>query len=108
MGAVPQPLRIAAAHTPAVFVRGETGTLTLTVSNPTDGATDGSDHDRHARHARRPDARPARPAPGGRARDHDATCTRNDVLAPGACFPPITLSVRVAATAAAVSPPRRG
>ena len=32
---VPQPLRVTAAHSPAVFVRGATGTLTLTVSNPT-------------------------------------------------------------------------
>ena len=39
---VPQPLRITATHSPAVFVRGDVGTLTLTINNPTDGATDGS------------------------------------------------------------------
>ena len=39
---VPQPLQLEATHSPAVFVRGATGTITLTVANPTTGATDGS------------------------------------------------------------------
>ncbi len=76
---VPQPLRIAAAHAPAVFVRGETGTLTLTVSNPTATPTDGST-------TTVTNALPAgltlvsaRPARGGRARARPArapTCSR--------------------------------
>ena len=85
-----------------MFVRGETGTIMLTVSNPTSGATDGST------------TTVTQPLPAGltldrRERDgvdvhghHDVTCTRNDVLAPGASFPPITIGVRVATTAGAV------
>jgi peptidoglycan/xylan/chitin deacetylase (PgdA/CDA1 family) len=99
---VAQPLQIEAAHSPAVFVRGETGALTLSVSNPTDGATDGST------------TTVTHPIPAGLtslgasgtgwtcAGTNTVTCTRADVLAPGASFPPITINVRVATTANAV------
>jgi peptidoglycan/xylan/chitin deacetylase (PgdA/CDA1 family) len=96
---VDQPLQIAAAHSPAVFVRGGTASLTLTVSNPTATPTDGST------------TTVTNPLPAGLTligasgpgwTCANTTCTRTDVLAPGASFPPITLDVRVAATAAAV------
>ena len=84
-------------HSPGVFVRGETGTITLTVSNPTGHADRRHDHDGHAPDPRRADARSAPPAPAGRARPRPArapTCSR-----PARRFPPITIGVRVAATA---------
>jgi peptidoglycan/xylan/chitin deacetylase (PgdA/CDA1 family) len=96
---VPQPLKLAATHSPSVFVRGTTATITLTVSNPTSGPTDGST------------TTVTHPLPQGLTLVSAAgqgwtcaatTCTRNDVLAPGASFPPITLTVNVASTAGAV------
>ena len=100
---VPQPLRIAAAHAPAVLLRGGTGTLTLTVSNPTtDTPTD--DNPTVVTH----------PVPAGLTVTSavgdgwactgttTVTCTRGTVLAPGASLPPITLAVAVAPTAPAV------
>jgi uncharacterized repeat protein (TIGR01451 family) len=96
---VPQPLKLAATHSPSVFVRGATGTITLTVRNPTGTPTDGST------------TTVTHPLPAGLTLVSASgpgwtcpttTCTRNDVLAPGASFPPITLTVNVASTAAAV------
>ena len=92
---MPQPLQLEATHSPAVFVRGATGTITLTVANPTAGATDGST------------TTVTHPLPAGLTSTGASgpgwtcsgtttvTCTRADVLAPGAAFPPITLGVRV-------------
>jgi peptidoglycan/xylan/chitin deacetylase (PgdA/CDA1 family) len=100
---VPQPLKIAAAHAPAVFVRGAGGTITLTVSNPTtDTPTD--DNPTVVTHAI-PAGLTATNATGegwtcgGTA---TVTCTRSTVLAPGASLPPITIAVAVAADAPAV------
>ena len=101
---VPQPLRIAAAHAPAVFLRGGTGTITLTVSNPTDRHADRRQPDRgHARDPGRADGderggRRAGRAPGRRPSPARAAT----VLAPGASLPPITIGVRVAESAPAV------
>lgn len=99
---VPQPLQVEATHSPAVFVRGGTGTLTLTVANPTSAATDGST------------TTVTHPLPAGLtatsasgtgwtcAGTTTITCTRGDVLAAGAAFPPITIAVAVATGAPAV------
>jgi hypothetical protein len=99
---VPQPLQLEATHSPVVFVRGATGTITLTVANPTADATDGST------------TTVTHPLPAGLtatgasgpgwtcAGTTTITCTRTDVLAPGAAFAPITIGVRVAETAPAV------
>jgi uncharacterized repeat protein (TIGR01451 family) len=100
---VPQPLRVAAAHAPAVFLRGGTGTITLTVSNPTTD-TPSDDNPTVVTH----------PIPAGLSVASvsgegwactvttTVTCTRSTVLAPGAALPPITLAVNVAADAPAV------
>ena len=96
---VDQPLKLSVTHAPAVFVRGDTATLTVTVANPTAGATDGST------------TTVTHPLPAGLTLVSASgtgwmctttTCTRNDILAAGAAFPPITYTVRVATTAAAV------
>ena len=99
---VPQPLRITATHSPAVFVRGDAGTLTLTINNPTDGATDGST-------TTVTQSLPAGLTSTGASGTGwtctgttNLTCTRSDVLPAGGAFPPITVGVRVATTAAAV------
>jgi hypothetical protein len=100
---VPQPLKLAAAHAPAVFPRGGSGTITLTVSNPTtDTPTD--DNPTVVTH----------PVPAGLSvtsasgegwtctTTTTVTCTRGTVLAPGASLPPIAIGVSVAETAPAV------
>jgi peptidoglycan/xylan/chitin deacetylase (PgdA/CDA1 family) len=99
---VPQPLQIEPSHAPSVFVRGETGTLTLTVHNPTDKPTDGSA------------TTVTHPLPAGLTSlgasgagwactgTNTVTCTRADVLPAGGAFPPITINVRVAANAPTV------
>ena len=96
---VPQPLKLAATHSPSVFVRGSTATITLSVSNPTTMPTDGSV------------TTVTHPLPAGLTLVSASgsgwtctttTCTRTDVLAPGASFPPITYTVNVASTAPAV------
>jgi uncharacterized repeat protein (TIGR01451 family) len=100
---VPQPLRVDATHSPAVFVRGATGTITLTVSNPTtDTPTD--DNNTVVTHAM-----PAGLTSLGAAGDGwtctgttTVSCTRSTVLAPGASLPPITIRVSVAESAPAV------
>jgi hypothetical protein len=99
---VPQPLRIAAAHSPSVFVRGGTGTLTLTVSNPTDTATDGSTT---TVTQAIPSGLTSTGASGSGwtcSSTTTVTCTRNDVLGPGGTFPPISIGVSVASDAPAV------
>jgi len=93
------PLVIAAAHEPAVFTAGGTGTLTLTVSNrsgdPTDGETVTVEDEL-------PDGLTATAAGGdGWTCTAEVSCTRSDVLAPGASYPPVRIAVSVAADAPA-------
>jgi uncharacterized repeat protein (TIGR01451 family) len=95
------PLEISATHSPSTFVRGQSGTLTLTVSNDGDEPTDGET------------VTVTDPIPAGLTATSAAgdgwTCTgsrtircaRADVLAPGAAYPPIVISVNVAADAPA-------
>jgi uncharacterized repeat protein (TIGR01451 family) len=97
---VASPITIAAAHSPATFAPGQTGnTLTLTVANESAEPTDGST------------VTVTDPIPAG-LRATGATgagwtctgtatvrCTRADVLAPGAVYPPISITVDVAAGA---------
>ncbi len=90
---VPQPLRIKPAHAPGFLHPGEPSQVTLTVSNPTDTATDGST-------TTVTDALPAGLTGTGASGTgwtcggtNSVTCTRNDVLAAGASFPPITIAV---------------
>lgn len=97
----PSPLRIAAAHRPATFARGQAGTLTLTVSNGSDRPTDGST-------VTVTDAVPAgltATAASGAgwtcAVAATVTCRRTDVLSPGASYPPIEIEVAVASDAPA-------
>ena len=105
------PLEIAAAHSPSTFVRGQSGTLTVTVSNDSDEPTDDST------------VTVTNPIPVGlTATAASGTgwtcsgtttvqCTRAEVLAPGAAYPPITIAVNVAADAPATitnSPRVRG
>jgi uncharacterized repeat protein (TIGR01451 family) len=93
------PIVISATHTPSTFAAGQTGTLALTVSNrstePTDGET-----------VTVTDAVPAGLRATAAAGDGwtctgtaTVRCTRTDVLAPGASYPPITIAVDVAADA---------
>jgi peptidoglycan/xylan/chitin deacetylase (PgdA/CDA1 family) len=99
---VPQPLRITASHAPEVFLRGGTGSLTLTVSNPTTTPTDGSTT---TVTQVLPAGLTATSAGGSGwtcSGTATITCTRADVLAPGGAFPPITIGVQVAPDAAAV------
>jgi uncharacterized repeat protein (TIGR01451 family) len=97
---IPSPLQIAATHSPATFAQGQAGaTLTLTVTNTSEKPTDTSA-------VTVTDAVPpgltATAASGdgwtctGSARPR---CMRTGVLAPHASYPPITLTVDVAADA---------
>jgi uncharacterized repeat protein (TIGR01451 family) len=94
---VESPITIAATHSPATFAPGEVGnTLTLTVTNESRQATDGST-------VTVTDPIPAgltATAAGGNGWTCSGTatirCTRADVLAPGASYPPITITVNVA------------
>src|SRR5918999_1217348 len=84
---VRSPITIAATHSPATFAPGQVGnTLTLTVANES--------------------GEPA-PAAGGDGWSCRGTarvrCTRADVLAPGAGYPPITITVDVADDAASTA-----
>jgi hypothetical protein len=99
---VPQPLQLEATHSPAVFVRGAAGTITLTVANPTTGPTDGSTTT--VTHPLPPGLTSTGASGTGWACSGTTTvtCTRGDVLAPGAALEPITLGVRVAESAPAV------
>lgn len=98
---VRSPITIAATHSPATFAPGQVGnTLTLTVTNDSRQPTDGSP------------VTVTDPIPAGltatSASDNGwsctgtatVRCTRTGVLAPGATYPPITISVDVAADAA--------
>jgi uncharacterized repeat protein (TIGR01451 family) len=91
------PIVIGATHSPARFARGQIGnTLTLTVTNESGKATDGSP------------VTVTDPIPAGFtataasgagwtcAVAATVSCTRTDVLAPGATYPPITITVDVA------------
>jgi uncharacterized repeat protein (TIGR01451 family) len=97
---VRSPITIAATHSPATFAPGQVGnTLTLTVANESREPTDGST------------VTVTDPIPAGLTATSatgnawtctvaaTVTCTRADVLAPGATYPPITITVDVAADA---------
>jgi uncharacterized repeat protein (TIGR01451 family) len=93
---VPSPLQITASHTPARFVRGQVGTLTLTITNDSDRPTDGAP-------VNVVDAIPpgliatAASGSGWTCTGAEARrCTRSDLLAPRASYPPITITVKVA------------
>jgi hypothetical protein len=99
---VPQPLRIAAVHSPQQFARGQAGnTLTLTVTNVSDDPTDGSTI---TLRDRMPTGLTATAASGDGwtcAGTGTRTCTRADILAPHASYPPVEITVNVAADAPA-------
>ncbi len=101
---VQSPIRIAATHSPATFTAGQTGnTLTLTVTNESREPTDGSP------------ITVTDPIPAGltaTAASGDGwtctgtstvRCTRTDVLAAGAAYPPITITVDVSPTASSTT-----
>jgi uncharacterized repeat protein (TIGR01451 family) len=97
---VKSPITIAATHSPATFAPGQTGnTLTLTVTNESREPTDGST-------VTVTDPIPAgltATAAGGDGWSctvaSTVSCRRTDVLAPGAAYPPVTVTVDVAANA---------
>jgi uncharacterized repeat protein (TIGR01451 family) len=101
---VQSPITIAATHSPATFAPGQIGnTLTLTVANESREPTDGST-------VTVTDPIPAgltATAAGGDGWSCAGTttvrCTRADVLAPGATYPPITITVDVTADAASTT-----
>ncbi len=93
---VASPIQLAASHAPATFVRGQVGTLTLTVRNESDRPTDGAP-------VNVVNAIPAGLIATGAAGDGwtcsaagGQTCTRKDVLAPRAAYPPIIINLKVA------------
>ncbi|MCQ6551601.1 hypothetical protein NPS70_00055 [Streptomyces sp. C10-9-1] len=93
-GALPPPsLTVAKEHTGS-FVRGETGTYTITAGNRGPGPTDGSTVTVH-------DTLPpgltatAIGGSGWQCALATLTCVRDDVLGPGDSYPPITLTVHV-------------
>ena len=94
------PIRITATHSPATFAPGQVGnTLTLTVTNVSRNPTDGSTV---TVTDRIPAGLTATAAAGNGWTCGGTTtvsCTRADVLAPGATYPPITITVDVAANA---------
>ena len=97
---VQSPIVIAATHSPATFAPGQSGnTLTLTVTNESAEPTDGS----IVTVTDRIPAGLTATAAGGNGWSCTGTatvrCTRTDVLAPGAVYPPITITVDVAANA---------
>jgi uncharacterized repeat protein (TIGR01451 family) len=97
---VKSPITIAATHSPATFAPGQTGnTLTLTVTNESREPTDGST-------VTVTDPIPAgltATAAGGDGWSctvaSTVSCRRTDVLAPGAAYPQVTVTVDVAANA---------
>lgn len=97
---IESPITIAATHSPASFAPGQVGnTLTLTVTNESRQPTDGSTVTVN-------DPIPAgltATAAGGNGWTCTVAatvrCTRADVLAAGATYPPITITVNVAAGA---------
>jgi peptidoglycan/xylan/chitin deacetylase (PgdA/CDA1 family) len=96
---IPSPVRLTATHVPATFGRGSVdNTLTLTVTNASGRPTDGAA-------VTVVDAMPpgltATAASGSGWTCVGVTCTRTDVLAPHAAYPPITITVAVATEAPA-------
>jgi uncharacterized repeat protein (TIGR01451 family) len=80
-------------------VRGQTGTITLTVSNVSDDPTDGSTI---TLRDQLPSGLTATAASGTGwtcTGTNTRTCTRTDILAPHASYPPLTIAVNVSATA---------
>jgi hypothetical protein len=98
----PQPLKISASHSPDTFAPGQVGdSLALSVQNVSDNPTDGSTT---TTTDPIPAGLEASSASGpGWACTGTATirCTRTDVLAPHAAYPPVTITVNVASTAPA-------
>lgn len=98
----PQPLKISASHSPDTFAPGQAGdSLALTVQNVSDNPTDGSTT---TVTDPIPTGLKATSASGpGWACTGTATirCTRTDLLAPHASYPPITITVNVAGAAPA-------
>jgi uncharacterized repeat protein (TIGR01451 family) len=98
----PQPLRISASHSPDTFAPGQVGnTLTLTVQNVSDAPTDGS---AITVTNQIPPGLVATSASGTGwtcTATATRTCTRTDVLPAHTSYPPITITVNVAATAPA-------
>lgn len=99
---IPSPLHVAATHFPATVTRGQLATLTVRVSNVSRERGDGSP-------VTMVSELPAGLTPlaaTGRGWtctvDSPITCTRTDALAPGRSYPPITITVRVAADAPAM------
>ena len=99
---VPQPLRISATHSPDQFARGQAGnTLTLIVTNVSDDPTDGSTI---TLRDQMPSGLTATAASGSGwtcTGSGTRTCSRTDVLAPHASYPPVDITVSVAANAPA-------
>jgi uncharacterized repeat protein (TIGR01451 family) len=99
--AVVADLTIAKTHAPASFVRGSTGTFTLTVSNVGTGPTNAP--------VTVTDALPAGAAPTAASGSGwvctvtapNVSCSRSDVLGVGASWPAITVTVNVLQSAAA-------
>jgi uncharacterized repeat protein (TIGR01451 family) len=96
---VDTPLEIAADHSPNTFTRGQSGTLAVTVSNDSDAPTDDST-------VTVTDVIPAGLTTTAASGDGwtctgttTVRCTRAEILAPGAAYPPITITVNVAADA---------
>ena len=91
-------LAIASAHS-GTFAQGQTGSFTLTITNTGLGVTNGA--------VTFSDTLPgglsayALAGSGWTCSVNLLTCSRNDVLAPGTSYPPIVLSVTVAANAPA-------
>jgi hypothetical protein len=93
---IPSPIQLAATHAPATFVRGQTATLTLVVTNASARPTDGAP-------VNVANAMPAGLVATAAAGDgwtcsgtKELRCSRSDVLAPRASYPPITITVKVA------------
>ena len=96
---IPSPLALTATHTPAVFTRGQPGTLAITVRNT---STRPGDRSPLTVHSELPPGLTATSAsgPGWTCSLTDGvTCTRTDPLAPQRSYPPITITVTVSSTA---------
>jgi peptidoglycan/xylan/chitin deacetylase (PgdA/CDA1 family) len=103
----PDPIAISATHSPEPFRRGQTGnTLTLTVTNISDQPSDADPVGGSVvtvRDQLPPGLRPTSASgPGWTCSGSGTrTCRRTDTLGPGASYPPITITVDVAADAPA-------
>jgi peptidoglycan/xylan/chitin deacetylase (PgdA/CDA1 family) len=93
---IPSPIQLTATHAPATFARGQSGTLTLTVTNDSDRPTDGAPVN-VANLVPTGLIATAVSGPGWVCTGTtERRCTRSDVLAPRASYPPITITVKVA------------